>query len=107
MIDEDDTEALDRQQHAQRLLSDAVAFVMSTSQGRHFVASILDFCGGAWGESFSSDPIVMARNEGVRAVGRFVHAQIDQECPHHCITMKNEQKELERYVTGNDNANTN
>lgn len=94
---------LDRQQEAKAQADDAarlqrqievddLKFVMGHRQGRRFVWRQLESY-GVFRSSFSTDPVVMAFNEGGRNLGLKLIAEIHQHCPDRYAEMTKEQIE--------------
>lgn len=71
---------------------DDLKFVMGHKQGRRFVWRQLHSY-GVFRSSFSTDPVVMAFNEGGRNHGLKLIAEIHQHCPERYAEMMKEQTE--------------
>lgn len=64
--------------------------VMRTEEGRRFVYQILKTC-AVHGQSFNTNALTMAFNEGKRAVGVALEEHLRQSCDKFYLTMLEEQ----------------
>jgi len=79
-------------------------FIMSTKQGRRYVWRQLERY-GVFRTSFSSDPLIMAYNEGSRNQGLGLIADISEHCPERYAEMTREQRKAKEKEHGRGNAN--
>jgi hypothetical protein len=68
---------------------DDMAMLMSSVQGRRLAYRILSWC-GIYRTSFSSEPLIMARNEGSREIGLRFLAELSECAPAEVYAMLRE-----------------
>ncbi len=88
-----DRERAQRDDVARVLRERDVRWLMEAGpKGRAFAYNFLKEA-GVWDDSFSSNALVMARNEGRRSVGMKLMNAIHKVCPDAYLTMLNEHRE--------------
>lgn len=89
-LQELDAEALaERQARAQQMLVDDMHRVLSSKSGRRFVWHLLESA-GVYRQSFTTDPLVTAFNEGNRRYGLEVLDLITRHAPEKFLLMQSE-----------------
>lgn len=61
--------------------------VLSTVEGQRLVWRLMGEC-GIHQDSFNSNALVMARNEGRRSIGIFIEMEVARECPEKFLEMQ-------------------
>lgn len=80
VMDPEAEEAAKAAEHAARVRSDDLKWLMSDKRGRRFVHRLLEDT-GVYQSSFSSDPLFMSFREGSRQIGLRTLAEVVAECP--------------------------
>lgn len=74
--------------------------VMNSKEGRRFIWRLLGET-GIYRQSFSSDPLLMARNEGERNIGLKLLAELMEACPKRYLDAQNESMKDEENARAN------